>query len=80
VVSDLDRNNAAGVEHFDLRLELARVFFDVGKFSHDLAARVEDGGSIFRAVDGLPPGSNQCVSRFHPLREQLRTITFRAPF
>jgi len=58
VVSDLDRDNASGVEQFDLCLEIARAFFDLGKFSHDLAARVEDGGRIFRAADGLPPGSN----------------------
>ena len=78
--SDLDCDNASGVEHFDLRLEIASTLFDLGEFSHDLAARVEDSGRIFRAADGLPPGSNQCVSRFHPLREQLRMITFRAPF
>ena len=80
MVSDLDRDNAFGVEHFDLRLEIACAFFDLGKFSHDLAARVEDGRRIFSAADGLSPGSNQCVSRFHALREQLRAATFRASF
>jgi hypothetical protein len=44
VVSDLDRDNASGAEHVDLSLEIARAFFDVGKFSQDLAARVEDCG------------------------------------
>ncbi len=44
VVSDLDRDDASGAEHVDLSLEIARAFFDVGKFSQDLAARVEDCG------------------------------------
>jgi hypothetical protein len=80
VVSDLDRNHASGVEHFDLRLEIARMFFNLRKFSHDLAGRVEDAGCIFCTADGLRPGSNQCVSRFHPLREMGRAITFHARF
>jgi large subunit ribosomal protein L31 len=35
--------------------------------------------NLSRGEDALPSGK-QCVARFHPLRNQLRAIRFRAPF
>ena len=80
MVSDLDRDDATDVEHFDLRFEMARTFFDLGKFSDHFAARAKDCGRIFRATENLAPGIKQRVTRFHLLREQLPAGRFRARF
>ena len=49
------------------------MFFNLRKFSHDLGVRVESGGrASFALADSLPPGGNQCVSRFHPCAKWAR--------
>ena len=80
MIANLERDHTTLGEAGDFRLEIARTFFDIGKSSRDFPARVKDRWRIFRAGDSLFPGSKQSVDRFHLLREQFRTITFRARF
>ena len=80
MIANLDRDHTTLGEALDFRFEIARTCFDIGKSSHDFPARVKDRWRIFRAGDSLFPGSKQSVARFHLLREQFRTITFRARF
>ena len=80
MIANLERDHTTLSEAVDFRLEIARTFFDIGKSSYNLPARIKDRGRIFRACDSLSPGGKQSVARFHLLREQFRAITFRARF
>ena len=57
VVSDLNRDDTTRREHLNIGLEVAGAFFDIGKFSENLAARVDDGRRIFARRESLSPSS-----------------------
>ena len=80
MIANLERDHTTLSEAVDFRLEIARTFFDIGKSSYNLPARIKDRGRILRACGSLSPGGKQSVARFHLLREQFRAITFRARF
>ena len=80
MIANLERDHTTLSEAVDFRLEIACTFFDIGKPSYNLPARIKDRGRISRACDSLSPGGKQSVARFHLLREQFRAITFRARF
>ena len=80
MIANLERDHTTLSEAVDFRLEIARTFFDIGKSSYNLPARIKDRGRILRACGSLSPGGKQSVARFHLLREQFRAVTFRARF
>jgi hypothetical protein len=80
VIPNLDRDDAPGGEQVDLCFKVVRVCFDLVKRSRDFATRMEDGRRIFCAREDCFPRRQQCVVRFHRLRERLSARKFPARF
>jgi hypothetical protein len=80
VVPNLDCDDAPGGEQVDFCFEVVRVCFDLVKRSRDFTTRIEDGRRILCAREDCFPRGQQCVVRFHRLREHLSAPKLRARF
>jgi len=80
VITDLDRDDFARMEHLNLVRETTGVFINVAERAQDLSARRQESGRVTFSGENFVPLGQQWIEGFHRLREQLSAAKFRARF